>query len=55
MIDGKEPLETGEDGRKVLEIMFACYEAAATGKRIDFPYTPSHPDRPIDSWLASRK
>jgi predicted dehydrogenase len=55
MIEGKEPLETGEDGRKVLEIMFACYESAATGKRIDFPYKPSHPDRPIDSWLASRK
>ncbi len=54
VLNDQQPLETGEDGRKVLEIMFACYESAASGKRIEFPYTPSHPARPIDVWLASR-
>ncbi len=48
------PLETGEDGRAVLEVMFACYESAATGRRIEFPYIPSHPERPIEAWLRSR-
>ena len=51
MIDGKQPLETGEDGKAILEIMFACYESAASGRRIDFPYTPSHPSKPIEAWL----
>lgn len=55
LIDGVEPLETGEDGRAVLEVMFACYESAATGRRIDFPYKPSHPSKPIEVWLESRK
>jgi len=48
------PRETGQDGRAVLEVMFACYESAATGRRIQFPYTPAHPARPIDSWLRTR-
>jgi myo-inositol 2-dehydrogenase/D-chiro-inositol 1-dehydrogenase len=54
VLEDQQPLETGEDGRAVLEVMFACYESAATGRRIDFPYTPSHPNSPIESWLATR-
>jgi predicted dehydrogenase len=50
-----EPIETAEDGRLVLEVMFAAYESAATGRRIDFPYRPAFPTRPIESWLQSRK
>ena len=50
-----EPIETAEDGRAVLEIMFACYESAATGRRIDFPYTPSEPSSPVAVWLAGRE
>ncbi|MGH9826737.1 MAG: Gfo/Idh/MocA family protein, partial [Blastocatellia bacterium] len=46
-----EPEETGEDGRAVLEIIFAAYESAATGKKITFPYRPAFPSRPIESWL----
>lgn len=54
-VQGKaKPLVTAEDGRLVLEVMFATYESAATGKRIDFPYKPAHPSRPIESWLRSR-
>src|SRR5712692_9433323 len=55
VLEDQQPLETGEDGRAVLEVMFACYESAATGRRIEFPYKPSHPERPIDSWLARKK
>jgi len=49
-----EPLVTAEDGRAVLEVMFAAYESAAAGKRIDFPYEPAYPSRPIESWLRAR-
>lgn len=38
--DGGEPLCRGEDGRAVLEILFAAYESARTGRRIDLPYAP---------------
>jgi predicted dehydrogenase len=48
-----QPLESGEDGRAVLEVMFAAYESAATGRRINFPYTPKFPSRPIESWLRA--
>lgn len=46
----------GEDGKAVLEIIFAAYASAAHGRRIDLPYTPpaEYATRPIDIWLASR-
>jgi predicted dehydrogenase len=54
-VQGKaQPMETAEDGRVVLEVMFAAYESAATGRRIDFPYLPKFPSRPIESWLQAR-
>ena len=34
----EQPLETGEDGRAVLEILFAAYESARTGRRVDLPF-----------------
>ncbi len=54
-VQGKcRPLTTAEDGRVVLEVMFAAYEAAANGRRIDFPYKAAYPNRPIESWLRAR-
>lgn len=53
---GREPLvESGEDGRKVLEIMLAAYHSAGTGTRVEFPFTPP-PDLkyPVDLWLHPR-
>jgi len=48
---GKEtPIETGEDGREVLKIIYAAYESAGTGKRIDWPYTPRKVGKPFDLW-----
>jgi predicted dehydrogenase len=45
------PLETGEDGRAVREILMAAYESARTGRKVPLPF---HGDdrRPIDLWKA---
>jgi predicted dehydrogenase len=47
--DDAVPLETGIDGRVVLEAIFAAYASAGQGRRIDLPF---HTDaaRPIDLW-----
>lgn len=45
----KEPLETGEDGRAVLEVIYAAYESAGTGRRVELPFRPTA-QRPIDLW-----
>jgi predicted dehydrogenase len=53
-VQGKEkPVETGEDGREVLKIIYAAYESAGTGKRIGWPYEPRQVGRPIDLWLGA--
>src|SRR6266516_1328189 len=45
----KKPLCTGEDGRAVLEAIFAAYASAAEGRRIDLPFR-TEAQRPIDLW-----
>ena len=48
---GKETcIETGEDGREVLKIIYAAYQSAGEGRRIDFPYNPPQVAKPIDLW-----
>lgn len=48
---GAEPLETGEDGRAVLEALYAAYESARTGRKVTLPYTPpSWATLPIHCW-----
>lgn len=46
----KEPLVSGEDGRAVLEIIYAAYASAAQGKKILLPFTPQV-NKPVDLWL----
>ena len=47
----EEPAETGEDGKAVLEILWAAYAAAGSGRRVELPYTPPEGiDKPIDLW-----
>jgi myo-inositol 2-dehydrogenase / D-chiro-inositol 1-dehydrogenase len=46
----KQPSVTGEDGRAVLEIIYAAYASAAQGKKIMLPFTPKV-KKPIDLWL----
>jgi predicted dehydrogenase len=45
----RQPLETGEDGRAVLEILLAAYESAGTGRRVALPFA-SDAARPITLW-----
>ncbi len=52
--DGTQPLETGEDGRAVLEIIMATYESAATGRRVDLPFSTSAKS-PIEPWLKRKR
>ncbi|HRZ35012.1 MAG TPA: Gfo/Idh/MocA family oxidoreductase [Candidatus Paceibacterota bacterium] len=45
----RQPLVTGEDGRAVLEALFAAYESAGTGRKVALPF-PSQAARPFDLW-----
>lgn len=45
----KEPLVTGEDGKAVLEIIFAAYESAGTGKKVTLPFH-TEVDKPYKLW-----
>ena len=45
----KEPLVTGEDGRAVMEIIFAAYESAGTGKKVELPFR-TEAAKPWDLW-----
>ena len=48
---GKEIcMETGEDGREVLKIMYAAYQSAGEGRKIEWPYAPPMIKKPIDLW-----
>jgi len=55
-IQGKEQLqESGEDGRTTLEIIYAAYESAATGRSVIWPYKPKKPgDIPVRPWLKAQ-
>jgi predicted dehydrogenase len=46
----QQPLVTGEDGRAVLEIIYAAYASAAQGRKIHLPFT-TKVAKPIDLWL----
>jgi len=45
----KQPLETGEDGRAVLEIILGAYQSAGEGRKITLP-PKSDVKRPIQLW-----
>lgn len=51
--DGIEPRVTGEDGRAVLEILFAGYQAAGSGQRVPLPFNPPPGKKPVELWLGS--
>lgn len=50
---GKQPTLTGEDGRAVLEVIFAAYESSRTGQRVALPFETTA-KRPIELWSVSR-
>ena len=45
----KQPLVTGEDGRAVLEVIFAAYESAGTGRKVMLPFE-TDVDKPYKLW-----
>ena len=54
-IRGLETLQaTGEDGKAVLEAIFAAYASAGLGHKVTLPYQPTT-TRPVDEWLSRRK
>ena len=47
--DDRQPAVTGEDARAVLEVIFAAYESAGTGRKVELPF-PTDAAKPIDLW-----
>ena len=45
----KQPAVTGEDGRAVLEAVFAAYESAGTGRKVILPFKTTAA-KPYDLW-----
>jgi myo-inositol 2-dehydrogenase/D-chiro-inositol 1-dehydrogenase len=55
-VRGKEtPIVTGEDGRVVQEVLYAGYESARTGKKVELPFQPKGVKTPISLWLGEHK
>ena len=54
-VRGKDnPEATGEDGRVVQEALYAGYQSAGIGARVDLPFRPAGVKRPIDLWLRGK-
>ncbi len=47
--NGGDPIETAEDGLVVLEAVFAAYESAGKGRKVELPFA-TDADKPIDLW-----
>jgi predicted dehydrogenase len=45
----EQPLLTGEDGKAVLEIIFAAYESAGSGRKVLLP-SRARANRPYELW-----
>lgn len=50
--EDKPPVTTGEDGRAVLELLYAAYASARTGQKVPLPFRPMVL-KPIDLWLGA--
>jgi len=44
-----EPLVTGEDARVIMEVLFAAYESAGTGRKVSLPFK-TDAAKPFDLW-----
>ena len=50
----EEPQATGEDGRIVQEVLYAGYQSAGTGRKVELPFRPEGVKTPIDLWLKAK-
>lgn len=51
---GEKPLVTGEDGRAVLEMIYAAYESAGSGKKVSLPFS-AKVEYPIELLLSKKE
>ncbi len=52
VLNDQAPRETGEDGVATLEIIYAAYESAGTGRKVTWPFKPKKPGEvPVHRWL----
>ncbi len=49
-----EPQATGEDGRVVQEVLYAGYQSAGTGRKVELPFHPQGVKIPIELWLKNK-
>lgn len=49
----RQPLVTGEDGRAVMEILFALYQSAGTGQKVSLPFK-TDAAKPFDLWQPAQ-
>ncbi len=55
-VRGKEqPQATGEDGRVVMEALYAGYHSAGTGRKVSLPFRPEGVRIPIDLWKPRQR
>jgi predicted dehydrogenase len=53
-VRGKETLQaTGEDGKVVMEALYAAYASAGMGQKVQMPYKPKK-KTPIEEWLGRK-
>ena len=45
----RPPLVTGKDARAVMEVLFAAYESAGTGRKVELPFK-TNAAKPFDLW-----
>jgi len=50
----EEPQATGEDGRLVQEVLYAGYQSAGTGRKVELPFRPQGVKTPIELWLKAK-
>jgi len=50
----EEPQATGEDGRLVQEVLYAGYQSAGTGRKVELPFRPQGVKIPIELWLKTK-
>lgn len=49
--NNKIPIITGEDGKVILEMVFAAYKSAKEGRKVKLPFK-SYAAKPIDLWIS---
>ncbi len=50
VLKNKKPVQTAEDGRHVLEALYAGYQSARTGRWVSLPFRPPRGKKPYQLW-----